>query len=120
MLAAGHLAADGQTGNYCLGEWNFRCPDAQDGFDTGIIRISCDSIVTEYPAMRCTYYSNRIEYNGDNLIFDIEINGQRMNCKLKITAEGILSGKLESENTSFPIILVKAIQCPQEKTIVYL
>lgn len=115
ISAAGLLALNAQTADRCLGEWNFRCPDATDGFDTGIIRIDCDSVCTEYPGLKYSYYSTRIERCGDYLCFDFEMNGLIMNCVVQITGEDNLSGTLDANGTTFPIILTKSGQGPVKK-----
>jgi hypothetical protein len=107
ILTIGSLTANGQIKNDCLGEWNFRCPDALDGFDTGIIRITNDSVYTEYPGLRHSFSSKRAEYINDTIRFYVEINGQQIICEIKLEDGNILSGSLVTNYCSFPIILIK-------------
>ena len=111
IATAGLVKGNAQTRDHCLGEWSFRCPDAIDGFDTGIIRIKCDSICTEYPGLKSSYYSTKIEQCGEFLCFDFGMNGLRMNCVIQITGEGNLSGILETNGTTLPIVLIRKDQC---------
>jgi hypothetical protein len=106
VLTAGSLTANGQMKS-CLGEWSFRCPDALDGFDTCIIRITPDSVCTEYPGPRYIFSSNRTECINDTLGFKMEINGQQIICEIKLEDGNILSGNLLTKHGSFPIILIK-------------
>jgi len=107
ILITGSLTAIAQIKNNSLGEWNFTCPDASEGFDNGIIRITSDSVYTEYPGLRYTSSSNWIRLTNDTLCFNVGMDGQSMACKIKFEDENILSGYLVTNQSSFLIILIK-------------
>jgi len=107
VIIPGSFTANAQIRNHYLGEWNFRCPDASDGFDTGIIRITNDSVYTEYPGLRYTYSSNWIKLTNDTLCFNVGMEGQSLACKIKFDNENFLSGYLVTNCSSFLIILIK-------------
>jgi len=107
----GSLTVNGQIKNYCLGEWNFICPDLLDGSDTGIIKITNDSVYTEYPGLRHTFSSKRAEYINDTIHFYVEVNGQQIICEIKPEDGNIISGNLVTNYGSFPIILIKEGKC---------
>jgi hypothetical protein len=108
ILTTGSLTANAQIKNYCVGEWNFRCPDISEGFDTGIIKITNDSVYTEYPSLKYTFSSNWIKLTNDTLCFNVEINGQSVACTIKFEDKNILSGYLVTNCGTFPLILIKA------------
>lgn len=107
ILITGSFTATAQIRNHYLGEWNFRCPEASDGFDNGIIRITDDSVYTEYPGLRYIFSSNWIKLTNDTLCFNVGMEGQSVACKIKFENENILSGYLETNCSSFLIFLIK-------------
>lgn len=108
VLGACTLNANAQIKDYCLGEWNYRCPDASEGFETGIITITIDSICTECPGLRYSFSSRRLEFTDDTLRFKIEIDGQHVICEVSPGVENTLSGNLITDSGVFPIVLIKA------------
>ncbi len=107
VLTFGSLTAKGQIKDYCLGEWNFICPDALDGSGIGTIKITNDSVYTEYPGKQYGFSSKRAEYLNNTLCFYVNINGQQIICEIKPEDRDILSGNLVTDYGSFPIILIK-------------
>jgi hypothetical protein len=108
ILATGSLTANAQVKNYCIGEWNFRCPDVSEGFDSRIINITIDSVYSEYPSLSYAFFPKRVEFINDTLCFNVEIDGQQSICKIKSEDANILSGHLVTNSGAFPLVLIKA------------
>jgi|WetSurSiteA1Bulk_404760.scaffolds.fasta_scaffold19913_2 hypothetical protein len=102
------FTANAQIKESCTGEWNFKCPDASEGFDSGIIKITIDSVYTEYPGIKHTFSSKRVELINNTLCFNVEIDGQQSLCKIISKDANIFSGYLVTKSGTFPIVLIKA------------
>jgi hypothetical protein len=108
LLDACTFTANAQIRDYCLGEWNYRCPDVSEGFDTGIITITRDSVCTECPGIKNTFSTERIYFTNDTLSFKIEIDGQQIICAVTPGIENTLCGNLITSSGVFPIVLIKS------------
>lgn len=108
ILSSGSLTAEGQIKSSCIGEWNIRCPDITEGFDSGILKIGPDSVYSEYPGFRHSFTSRRVEVRNDTLYFNVDIMGQPGICKVKSENSDILNGFLMVNDDSFLIVLVKS------------
>jgi hypothetical protein len=102
------LPANAQIKDHCIGEWNFKCPDVSEEFDSGIIKITIDSVYTEYPSIRYTFSSKRVELLNDTLCFNVEIDGHQSICKIISEDANIFSGYLVTNSGTFPIVLIKS------------
>lgn len=96
-----------QIGDRCLGEWKFRCPDAGEGYDAGIITIKNDSVYLEYPGSGDVLPSIWTKFKNGILSFSVRFNGQAVICTLKFEDENILSGTLATKYGEYPLILFK-------------
>jgi len=96
-----------QIGSTFRGEWNFMCPDAGEGFDTGTIKIGNDSVYIEYPGMGETISSTWTKSLDETFSFRIDLNGQRVTCILKLANVNTLSGVFATKYSEFPLILVR-------------
>jgi hypothetical protein len=108
ILMTRTLTANAQIKDSCIGEWNFKCPDVSEGFDSGIIKITTDSVYTEYPGRRYTFSSKRVDFINNTLCFNVEIDGQQNICKIISKDANIFSGYLVTNSGTFPIVLIKA------------
>jgi hypothetical protein len=65
-----------------VGEWNFECPGAPDGFNTGIIEIKKDTVFTQYSSFTYKFPSTWVKISNDTLIYPTDVNGELVISRL--------------------------------------
>ncbi len=111
VLAGGSSSTGTITGNL-RGEWNFRCPDAGNGSDNGIIRIMNGSATLIFPATGYSFESVRTRSGRNSLTFTFRMNDQKAACAIRCSEGNTLSATLSTVSGSFPMILFRDSSWP--------
>ncbi len=109
LLSAGLLgpcSVSAQTISDLFGNWNTEAPAAPAEYNTGVIKISQDSIIAKFSGDSNEYTSTLVKCTGDSLVF--EISGLGALCTLKIEDKAKMAGKAVWPDGESPLYLTKA------------
>jgi hypothetical protein len=95
-----------------IGKWSFECLLAPAGFNEGIIEIKTDSVFTQYAGRDCRFSSVWVKMKNDTLIFKVDINGERVVCRLLPVEGNKLAGIADTMEDESPLILTKKEDVP--------
>lgn len=98
---------EAQINKTFLGNWSFECLLAPAGFNEGLIEIQMDSVFTRYPGSDYSFSSSWVKMKNDTLIFNVEINGEMVVCRLLAVDENRLKGTAGTMEDESPLILTK-------------
>lgn len=99
--------AEAQIKKEIIGSWNFKCPYAPEGFDSGIIDIQKDSVFTTFVSITYKFPSTWIKVRKDSLLYNVNINGDDVLYSLKLENKDTINGKAKTSYGESPLILSK-------------
>ena len=103
---------DAQINEAFIGNWSFECLLVPAGFNEGLIEIRKDSVFAQYSGRDYRFSSIHVKMENDTLIFNIDVNGETVVCRLLAVEENKLTGiagTIEDEST---LILTKKDEVP--------
>jgi hypothetical protein len=103
---------DAQIKDPFIGKWSFECLLAPAGFNEGLIEIQKDSVFTRYSGRDYRFSSSRVRMADDTLVFNVDINGELVVCRLLAVKENKLTGKAGNKEDESPLILTKKEDVP--------
>jgi hypothetical protein len=103
---------DAQINETFIGKWSFECLLAPAGFNEGLIEIQMDSVFTQYSDRDYRYSSSWVKMENDTLIFNVDINGEMVVCRLLAVEENKLTGTAGNMEDESPLILTKKEDVP--------
>jgi hypothetical protein len=103
---------DAQINETFIGKWSFECLLAPAGFNEGLIEIQMDSVFTQYSDRDYRYSSRWVKMENDTLIFNVDINGEMVVCRLLAVEENKLTGTAGNMEDESPLILTKKEDVP--------
>lgn len=103
---------DAQINETFIGKWRFECLLAPAGFNEGIIEIEKDSVFAQYAGRDYRFSSVWVKMKNDTLIFKVDINGERVVCRLQAVEENKLAGIADTMEDESPLILTKKEDIP--------
>jgi hypothetical protein len=106
------LKMDAQINGTFIGNWNFECLLAPAGFNEGLIEIQTDSVFAMSSDMKYRVSSSWIKMKNDTLIFNVDINGEMVLCRLLAVGDNKLTGTAGSMEDESPLILTKKADVP--------
>jgi hypothetical protein len=106
------LKTDAQINETFTGNWNFQSLLAPAGFNEGLIEIRTDSVFTMSSDMKYRLSSNSVQMKSDTLIFQVDINGEKVLCRLLAVGDNKLRGTAGSLEDESPLILTKKEDFP--------
>ena len=106
------LKLDAQINEIFIGKWSFECLLAPAGFNEGIIEIQMDSVFTQYSGRDYRFSSSWVKMENDTLIFNVDINGEMVVCRLLAVEENKLKGIAGTMEDESPLILTKKEDVP--------
>jgi hypothetical protein len=101
-----------QVNEKFIGNWSFECLLAPAGFNEGLIEIQMDSVFTRYPGSDYRFSSRWVKMENDTLIFNVDINGEMVVCRLLAVEENKLAGTAGTMEDESPLILTKKEDVP--------
>jgi hypothetical protein len=107
VLSVISFRVDAQINEVFTGNWNFECLLAPAGFNSGLIEIQSDSVFTKYTGMNYRFPAVRVKMGNDTLIFNIEVNGGMVQCRLQAVDQNKLIGTAGTMEDEAPLILTK-------------
>ena len=103
---------DAQINETFVGKWSFECLLAPAGFNEGTIEIQLDSVFTQYSGRDYRFSSSWVKMENDTLIFNVDINGEMVVCRLLAVEENKLKGIAGTMEDESPLILTKKEDVP--------
>ncbi len=103
---------DAQINETFIGNWSFECLLAPAGFNEGLIEIKIDSVFTRYPGSDYRFSSIWVKMENDTLIFNVDINGEMVVCRLLAVEENKLTGTAGTMEDESALILTKKEDVP--------
>jgi hypothetical protein len=103
---------DAQIKETFLGKWHFECLLIPAGFNEGLIEIKMDSVFTQYSGRDYRFSSICVKMENDTLIFNVDINGEIVVCRLLAVSENKLKGIAGTIEDESPLILTKKEDVP--------
>jgi hypothetical protein len=103
---------EAQINEAFIGKWSFKCLLIPAGFNEGLIEIQRDSVFAQYAGRDYRFSSSWVKMEKDTLNFSIDINGEKVVCRLMAVEENKLTGiagTIEDEST---LILTKKENVP--------
>lgn len=101
--------AGAQINKEIIGKWNFKCPSAPEGFDSGIIDINKDSVFTTFVSITYKFPSTWIKVKKDSLTYNVNINGEDVLYYLKLENKDTINGKAVTSYGQSSLSLTKRI-----------
>jgi hypothetical protein len=97
------------------GNWSFDAPSAPPGFETGVVTITKDSVLTKYPNDHRLLPCSSLSFRNDTLTF---IFNPAVDVTIKLTAENKtkLTGKATWSSDESVITLTKIQTTKTKKT----
>jgi hypothetical protein len=119
IFLTGSLSAKAQIKKFCIGKWDFECPSAPEGFNSGIIDIHKDSVFTTFVSATYKFPSIWVKVNNDSLNYKVDINGEEVLYSLKVENKDTLNGKAVTNYGESPLTLTKKtdqeLKAPEKK-----
>jgi hypothetical protein len=103
---------EAQINETFIGKWSFACLLAPAGFNEGIIEIQLDSVFTQYSGRDYRFSSIGVKMENDTLIFNVDIDGEMVECRLLAVGENKLTGMACTIEDASPLILTKKEDVP--------
>ena len=75
-------AASAQNIKKFLGDWDFAAPTAGYGYDTGVMVIRQDSVITSFTGNNFIYPSDFVKFQSDTLKFNFYVDDEYCKCYL--------------------------------------
>jgi hypothetical protein len=96
-----------QVNKSIIGVWNFQCPSAPEGFNSGNIDIGKDSVFTTFISSTYKFPSLWVKTKKDSLIYKVDINGEEVLYSLKVEKKDTLNGKASTSYGVSSLILIR-------------
>jgi hypothetical protein len=103
---------DAQVNETFIGKWRFECLLAPAGFNEGLIDIQPDSVFAQYSGRDYRFSSSWVKMKKDTLIFNVDINGEMVVCRLLAVAGNKLTGIAGTLEDESPLVLTKKVDVP--------
>jgi hypothetical protein len=107
MFLAISKPALAQVNKSIIGVWNFQCPSAPEGFNSGNIDIRKDSVFTTFISSTYKFPSLWAKTKNDSLIYNVDINGEEVLYSLKIEKNDTLNGYASTSYGVSSLILTR-------------
>ena len=85
-------ALHAQDNEKFFGSWDFTTETGAEGYETGVMEISKESVMTTFTDNTNKYPSERVKYEGDTLKFDVYVDGTMVACYLLVKDDSHLTG----------------------------
>lgn len=96
-----------QINKSITGIWDFQCPFAPEGFNTGTIDIRKDSVFTTFISSTYKFPSQWVKIEFDSLLYNVDINGEEVLYSLKVENKDTLNGKASTSYGVSSLILTR-------------
>ena len=80
LVIGGTHTTDAQIPEKFIGSWEFNAPTAGSGFETGIMEIKKDSVITTFTVVLYKIPSFWVKYESDTLKFNFDVEGESVYC----------------------------------------
>ena len=85
-------AAYAQNKEKFIGTWDFTAPTGEVGFESGVVKISQDTVVTKFTGIPNDYPSDWVKYESDTLKYNFYVEGVTAECYLVVKDDSNLTG----------------------------
>jgi len=90
-----------------LGPWEFTTETGAPGYETGVMDISKESVITSFTDNSFEYPSDWVKFENDTLKFDFFVDGTMVNCFLLVKDKTHLTGFAEWDSGETVLNLTK-------------
>lgn len=78
-----------------IGSWDFTTETGATGYESGVMDISKESVMTTFPYNDFKYPSDWVKFEKDTLKFDFDVDGEMVSCYLVVKDKSHLTGFAE-------------------------
>jgi hypothetical protein len=80
FVIAGALTTNAQIPKQFIGTWDFTAPSADYEFQSGIMEVKKDSVITTFTGTSYKLPSHSVKYESDTLKFIFNVSDERVYC----------------------------------------
>jgi hypothetical protein len=109
------IAVNAQKIDHFIGNWDFNTLTGAVGYETGIMEIEKDAVVTTFSGIENTYPSDWAAFEADTFKFNFDVDGDYVKCYLKVADESNLKGYCKWDTGESVVILTRKTDGGKDK-----